>query len=224
MLMPKKDIYQTPARQRYFMLLAALGVVALLGIVFAGYIDRPPPDIATDQLSNFKPAIITEITVGALARPELAESMNPPIQQRPFYTTADQLVMKVTTAENIVEPIEVNVRLLTTEKRVTELDPPSVKFQPGTSSFCCWRIESPGDYTLQIFRPEKIVSSQDYESICAAARKHTQVAPQTMRSSKMVISNHWVPDQRRRWKTPQRLVAQLILLILLLVIFVFDKA
>lgn len=103
--------------------------------------------------------IISAIMIGALKSPAEAEALHPRLEQKSAYATDDRLVMRVTSESSVTESFEVGVRLLEQSGNVVELDPPSVTFQPGTSSFCCWQVAHEGNYTLQIFRPEKIIST-----------------------------------------------------------------
>ncbi|MBI3251613.1 MAG: hypothetical protein HYZ62_01745 [Candidatus Andersenbacteria bacterium] len=103
--------------------------------------------------------IISEIQLGALASPEEASKQNPRFIQKEAYTTDDALVMRITSAPQAPDSFEVGVRLLTPTGSILQLMPSSATFEAGTSSFCCWNITQAGDYTLQIFRPEKTVST-----------------------------------------------------------------
>jgi hypothetical protein len=141
---------------------STLWLVAILAILVGGVIigmrvrlDKQN-STATVQTAG---AIISEIQFGALFSAQDATKPNPRIEQKQFYATQDRLVMKVTTVPTVTDSFEVGVRLLTPSGSVVEMDPPSATFTPGTSSFCCWQINKEGTYTLQIFRPEKTVST-----------------------------------------------------------------
>ena len=140
------------------LVLALLAGVILLGILVAQWIDRRRFDVAPEQTVT-QQTIIAQIVLAALADSTQREAVNPPLRQAPNYSTADELALRVTTQTHVQEPIQLNARLLTLERRVVELDPPSMTLQPGTSTFCCWSIDEPGSYTLQLFRPEGIITS-----------------------------------------------------------------
>lgn len=140
------------------MTLAILAAVIIVGILVAQWIDRRSLDTAPES-PHAPQTIIAQIVLAALADPAQKEMQNPQLRQSPQYTTQDHLALRVTTQSHVQEPIEINARLLTLERRVVELDPPSMTLQPGVSTFCCWQIQMPGSYTLQLFRPEGIITS-----------------------------------------------------------------
>ncbi len=141
---------------------SAIWIVIILAVVILGIIVAMRIQLIrqnTNVASTMAGTIISEIQFGALLSPVEADKLNPRIQQKQFYTTSDRLVMRLTTTPEVTEPFEVAVRLLTPSGSIVELNPPSATFTPGTSSFCCWQITKEGTYTLQIFRPEKTVST-----------------------------------------------------------------
>ncbi len=156
---PSKDIYQSSRQKRYAILVSVLALAAILGVVLTVKLKPLQPSIRSDGLANYKPTLISEITVGSPVSLPTEKTPNPPVKILPSYTTLDKLALRVVTSPEVVKPYALNVRLLTPANKIIELDPTTVNFFPGTSTFCCWQIGEPGDYTLQIFRPEKIVST-----------------------------------------------------------------
>ena len=136
------------------LVVALVAVAGLLGIWWASR--RPEGNKA---LSSTGTSVISEIQLGALVSPEEASAQHPRFIQKEAYTTDDALVMRITSTPQAPDRFEVGVRLLTPAGSVVQLTPPSATFTAGTSSYCCWNIEQAGEYTLQIFRPEKTVST-----------------------------------------------------------------
>ncbi len=155
--MPALPETKAQKQRRYAWLLVIVLAMIVLGVLYASRLQLS--NQRTTNSREDQATIISEIKLGALQYPEAADKINPPIIQKPSYTTNDQLVLRVTTAPDVDRLIEVNARLLTLRGEVIELDPPAVEFAPGTNGFCCWQIEEPGEYTLQIFRPERVITT-----------------------------------------------------------------
>ena len=133
---------------------ALVAVAVLAGVWWAS---RPSQD--GQAPSGTGTSVISEIQLGALISPEEASKQNPRFIQKEAYSTDDALVMRITSTPQAPDRFEVGVRLLTPTGSVVQLTPSSATFIAGTSSFCCWNIAQAGEYTLQIFRPEKTVST-----------------------------------------------------------------
>lgn len=144
-------------QQRYLILVIVVGLLLLLGITVATQIDLSQP--LHVQTPEGRELIVSEITLGTLIDPTQLNQKNPKLRQQAAYTTADPLALRITTDPGVTAAFSVGARLLTPEGTVVELVPSSVSFQPGTSSFCCWTVAQPGRYTLQLFRPEKVITS-----------------------------------------------------------------
>lgn len=142
---------------RYLALAIVLAAAVIAGIWYAKTIRLEEQNAARTIVPTDR--VIASIMIGALKSPAEAEDLNPRLEQKSAYTTDDQLVMRITSEPAVREPFEVGVRLLEQSGKVVEIEPPSVTFQPGTSSFCCWQVTTEGNYTLQIFRPEKVIST-----------------------------------------------------------------
>lgn len=143
---------------RYAIFFIILGIMAIVGIVGASrYTFKDSATITAGE--NIQDTIITEIKLGALLREDEATKSNPKIKQKESYVAGEPLVMRVTTDPSIKSPVQLGVRLLTEVGTIIELSPSSVEFKPGTTGFCCWQVEEAGTYTLQIFRPEKVIST-----------------------------------------------------------------
>lgn len=154
--MDLKDIVTSSHKQQRYLLLAVIvGLVVLGGVWTAIFLDKRAPQVQEvgDQV------VISEMTLAGLRTPQEEQSDTPALRQQPSYLAGEPLALRVTTAEDVRGSIQISVRLLDKGGGIHELSPSSVEFQPGTSTFCCWRIEKPGTYTLQIFRPERTVTT-----------------------------------------------------------------
>lgn len=133
--------------------LLLFSVAIVVGIWIAGGIRVHDKNSATTP--EGKQAIITEITIGV----PTSQKPNPSLEQKNTYTAGEAIAMRVTAGPEVKDPFEISVRLLTENGAVVALSPPTAKFSPGSSTFCCWHVAEAGQYTLQIFRPEGIVST-----------------------------------------------------------------
>lgn len=154
---PGLAISRATKRQRYLLLTIIVGAVVLLGIFIAVRIDR------SRAINIAAPAgrelIISAITLGTPLDAAEAARPEPRLRQRASYTTTTPIALRITADPAVTYDFTVSTRLVTTTGTIIELDPSQATFRPGTSTFCCWHIDEPGKYTLQIFRPEKVITS-----------------------------------------------------------------
>lgn len=144
-------------KSRALLLVIVLGLVGLGGVWTAIWLEGRSPQV---QENGQNPqAVITEITLAGLRTPAEETRQNPTLKQQNNYQTGEPLALRITTAESVTDAIQLSVRLLDKGGGIHDLSPPSVEFKPGTSTFCCWRINDPGSYTFQIFRPERTVTT-----------------------------------------------------------------
>lgn len=143
------------SEQRYLWLSVIVGLVILAGVWAAIWWEGRGPQVKEEG----EEVIISEITLAGLRTADEANKKNPALKQQNNYPVGESLALRITTAEGVTAPIQVSVRLLSAEGRIVPLSPASVEFEPGTSTFCCWKIEEPGKYQLQIFRPERTVTT-----------------------------------------------------------------
>lgn len=145
-------------RRRIILALVGLAVVA--GILLAQWIGKRTLHETNQDISQSGPQnIISEIVLAALVDPNQRDRQDPALQQSTYYTTANFLALRITTRPEITSPIQLNARLRTDSGSIVELDPPSMTLPPGESTFCCWQVVQEGTYTLQLFRPEGIITS-----------------------------------------------------------------
>lgn len=145
--------------RRSSFILAFLALAVVAGILGAQWYDRVRLQRTVEPALEGKQTIIAEIVLAALADPATRDQENPPLQQHPTYTTQDLLALRITTQAGVTSPVQMGARLLTEAGTVVELDPPSMTLPPGQSTFCCWQVEAAGTYTLQLFRPEGIITT-----------------------------------------------------------------
>lgn len=139
------------------LLMIVLGITAIAGVIYATRLKIADHNSA--GLAEISQVQIAEIVLGTPSSPTQLKAKDPILKQQAYYTTADPLALRVTTTAAVTQPFQMNVRLLLPDGSIMPLDPPNATFQPGTSTHCCWLIKKPGNYTLQIFRPEHIVST-----------------------------------------------------------------
>lgn len=140
-------------------ILALLALAAVSGVLLAQYIGRIRLQQVEETVIPGRQAIISEIILAGLADPTRRDEPNPPLRQTPTYTTKDYIALRITTLPEITKPIQMGARLLTDKGAIIELDPPSFTLPPGQSTFCCWQIPEAGTFTVQLFRPEGIITT-----------------------------------------------------------------
>lgn len=153
--MDPQQVFNAPKERRYLILAVMAGLVVLAGVWMGLFWKRSVPQ----GQETGQQAIITEITLAGLSTPQQEGQANPALKQKPSYQVGEPLALRVTTADDVHELTQISVRLLDKQGGIHELSTSSVSFQPGTSTFCCWHIAKKGDYTLQIFRPERTVTT-----------------------------------------------------------------
>lgn len=144
-------------RSRIFLALFALAAIG--GILLAQWISTQRLKNVSTSTTNVRQTIISEIILAALTDPSRRAEKAPPLRQSNTYTTDNLLALRITTEPSITSPIQLGARLLTEKGLIVELDPPSFTLPPGVSTFCCWQVAQAGVYTLQLFRPEGIITS-----------------------------------------------------------------
>lgn len=150
-------ISDTSKKQRGLLLVIVVGLIILAGVWTAIWLEKRQPQV--QEGSENPAAIITQITLAGLRTAQEEGKEDPALKQQNNYHTGEPLALRITTAESVKEAIQISVRLLDKGGGIQELSPSSLEFQPGTSTFCCWHISEAGDYTLQIFRPERTVTT-----------------------------------------------------------------
>lgn len=134
--------------------------IFIAGTLFALFL----PNRGTEQLpeaelpAGKQPPLFSDLRLGTPVRAEFAKQKNPPIKQKTEYTTSEPIMLLGTTTSSATKPVEVHVRLVNEQSTIISLKPASVTFDLGTNSYCCWKIETPGQYVLQIFRPDSVVT------------------------------------------------------------------
>lgn len=142
-------------RNRYLLLGAAAILIIIVGTIIANKIELTPES----KKIVLRDLQISEITVGALTNPSEATKTEPKLRQKREYSTADQIALRVVTTPSVNRTIQLTARLIDPTGKIVELQPTTVSFEPGTSTFCCWNFPTAGSFNLQIFRPEQIITS-----------------------------------------------------------------
>ncbi|MEX1111882.1 MAG: hypothetical protein WEC84_00305 [Candidatus Andersenbacteria bacterium] len=135
------------------LLIVGVCVAVVAGILFAlGRMNGAPTG------GPINPTAISEILVGVRSGENIMDPANPHIRQKDSYGAGEPIMVRVTTTNAVSAPYTLSARLLTQNRTVIPLNPGQVTLQPGTSTFCCWTIEEAGQYTLQLFRPEGVIT------------------------------------------------------------------
>lgn len=130
-------------------------LVVLTGIVVARRINLGP----NENGETARDVVITELRIGTPQSAAEVTRPDPKLRQQSNYSTEDPIALRLVAANSLASNTEVSVRLLDENRAVHELTPSQITIQPGTSTYCCWTVTEPGTYTLQVFRPEKVISS-----------------------------------------------------------------
>ncbi len=145
--------------QKIIIILIAVAVLFVGGIWFALLL----PDTTYQQNGtspgNTTAVYISDLRIGTPVRPEFASQQNPPIKQKTEYTVHEPIMLRATTADDAEDAVSVQVRLINETSSIVSLNPSTVSFEPGTNSFCCWTVDTPGQYTMQVFRPNGAVTT-----------------------------------------------------------------
>jgi len=141
------------------MFLGLLAVAAVFGILAAwrggvASFYQPRSQTTNEQ----RELIITDIVVGAVRDPATAGS-SPALTQKSEYYNNESIGLKITRATHYSSAIQISARLLTKNGQLVTMNPSILSFKPGQDTFCCWIIEQPDDYSLQLFRPEGITTT-----------------------------------------------------------------
>lgn len=147
--------------QRIVLIIVGVIVLFLGGIWFATLTPGTPqaePSKPFDTTAGNQP-LFTDLRLGTPVRATFATQKNPPIKQKTDYTVNELIMLQATTNTSVTSPVSVSVRLVDSASKITSLTPSSVTLDPGTSSYCCWNITTPGKYIIQVLRPDSITTS-----------------------------------------------------------------
>lgn len=164
------DFYQNNKR-----VVQIAGVIILLfiaGILFALFL--PSRGTVQEELGEQKVGkqapLFSDLRLGTPVRASFATQKNPPIKQKTEYTVNEQIMLQGTTTAAATGPVEITVRLVDEKSSIISMNPSKVTLDKGTNSYCCWDIKTPGQYTMQVFRPDSVVTRlpikivKDFES------------------------------------------------------------
>jgi hypothetical protein len=120
--------------------------------------------------------VIRDIVVAGLRDAEERADAEPRLRSSDSYEANELLAMRVVSTGSEHHTISLGVRLLTTSGNVKMLEPSQVRVATGRATFCCWQIDEAGNYTLQIFKPDRTITSIPLR-IVQGQRTRTQPFP-----------------------------------------------
>lgn len=137
----------------------AVAVLFIAGILFALFLpSRGTVSDTPEQKAGKQSPLFSDLRIGTPVRPSFATQKNPPIKQKGEYTVSEPIMLQGTTTSAATGPVEVTVRLVDEKSAIVSLSPSKATFGLGTNSYCCWTVKTPGQYTMQVFRPDSIVT------------------------------------------------------------------
>lgn len=128
-----------------------LGAAVLLVIIVMSQISLLPDSASNTAGQNAQQLAITQIKLGSMKGVALIS--------KDAYTVGEPLALRVQTADPAPETFQVTIRLLTERGEIKPLAPATVTFTKKKDTYCCWVVNEPGIYKLQVFRPDQRISS-----------------------------------------------------------------
>lgn len=140
-----------------FILLIALVIV---GGILAAMAVRIGNESKTLPAPITKGVRLTEILVGTPLgdTPAKAGPADPINQKRSGYKTTDPIMVRITNDAPPHEQLTITTRLVRDDGSIITLQPATFQISGGVSGFCCWLMPDPGQYNLQVFRPDGTVT------------------------------------------------------------------
>lgn len=146
--------------QKIIFLAIAIVVLFIGGVWFATILPDNQQSTADQHTSEIQSTpLFSDLRLGTPVRASFATQKNPPIKQKMDYTVKEPIMLQGTVIPSVTNPITVSVRLVDSASKITELQPASITLGPGTTSYCCWTISTPGTYTVQVLRPDSITTA-----------------------------------------------------------------
>lgn len=135
-------------------------ILLISGILFALFLPSrgTVPIDQIEQPTDKQQPLFSDLRLGTPVRAEFATQKNPPIKQKSEYTASELIMLRGTTTSAATKPVEITVRLVDEKGSIVSLKPSTVTLNTETNTFCCWEIKTPGQYIMQIFRPDSIVT------------------------------------------------------------------
>ncbi|HSX24743.1 MAG TPA: hypothetical protein VLG69_02150 [Candidatus Andersenbacteria bacterium] len=141
---------------KLIIVIAAVILIFLAGIWFAFQLPQNAPSATT---GGYTGPVFSDLRIGTVVRESFATQKNPPIKQKSDYSTKDLIMLQGTTSDSVTAPVTVTVRLKDAAQTIIPLTPDSVTLDPGKNEYCCWTIPTVGDYTMQVLRPDGIITN-----------------------------------------------------------------
>lgn len=142
--------------KRTIIILATITVIFILGVWFAFQLPQEKTMVAD---TTYTGPVFSDIRIGTPVRASFATQKNPPIKQKTDYGINEPILLQTTTMDAVTAPVSVTVRLLDSLQNIVPLTPDVVTLDPGKNEFCCWTIPTPGQYTLQVLRPDNLITN-----------------------------------------------------------------
>ncbi|OGY37225.1 MAG: hypothetical protein A3E36_01355 [Candidatus Andersenbacteria bacterium RIFCSPHIGHO2_12_FULL_45_11b] len=147
-----------------------IGTVAIIFISGVWFAFQLPQNVPPKTDTAYTGPVFIDLRVGTVVRESFASQKNPPIKQKSDYSTKDLLMLQGTTADGVTSPVTVTVRLRDAAQSIIPLVPESVTLDPGKNEYCCWNIPTVGNYTMQVLRPDGIITNLPIKIIPAAGQ------------------------------------------------------
>lgn len=147
--------------QKIIFLAIAVIILFIGGVWFATILpDKKSPEDSNQPLDTTRgKPLFSDLRIGTPVRASFATQKNPPIKQKMDYTVNEPIMLQGSVISSVTKPITVSARLVDSASKITELQPASITLGPGTTSYCCWTISTPGIYTVQVLRPDSITTA-----------------------------------------------------------------
>lgn len=140
-------------------IITAIVIILFLGGIWFATLLPDTPEVQQNASSDTSIPLFSDMRLGTPVRATFASQKNPPIKQKADYTVQEPIMLQATTSAAATDSVKVSVRLVDATSKITNLKPSTVTFEPGTNSYCCWTIDTPGSYIIQVLRPDSITTS-----------------------------------------------------------------
>lgn len=122
----------------------------IIGGVLGGFVT-----LRSTETAGPADPIIREVLLGVPAEKPTVEKPwqgSDRLTQKRTYATNDTLAVRLVSDEPIERILQFSVRLLREDGSVKTLSPSTFTVPGGVGGYCCWQVDTPGTYSMQIFR------------------------------------------------------------------------
>lgn len=146
--------------QKIVIIAVAVLILFIGGIWFATLLPNNQDSPSTATINSYsKTPLFTDLRLGTPVRASFATQKNPPIKQKADYTINELIMLQTTTSQAATSAVTVSVRLIDSASKIIPFNPSTITLNPGTNSYCCWTIPTPGKYIVQVLRPDSITTA-----------------------------------------------------------------